>query len=151
MLISHFDVTRSMDGDRGQLRDVLDIDRLWRLIGEVTSDSPELDPRLIQSIMSGLDYYVARRSEAGRVIGAVSIMDCTRGLAKIDSLAVDPESQRRGTGQKLAERALYHCVEGDFSTVTVAAMPSSKKIFERLGFEVFEAYDTGNFSMFRDL
>jgi len=150
MLINRFDIAKPIN-DEGQLRDILGINRLWRLIGDDDFDRPELDLGIVQAVMIGLDYYVARWRMGGRIIGAVSIMDCTRGLAKIDSLAVDPENQRNGVGQGLAERALEHCVEGDFSTVTVTAMPSSKKIFERLGFEVFEAYDTGNFSMFRDL
>lgn len=89
-------------------------------------------------------------------------MDCTlrnrrinndsSKIAKIDSLAVDPNHHRSKAryGSQLAQAAVKFCWENEYNTILTTAMPSSRGLFERIGFEVYETHDSGNVSMFLD-
>lgn len=102
-------------------------------------------------MMAGLDYLVLREDKNQAVVGAVSVMDCKRGIAKIESLAVDELFRGRGNGSKLAGAAVQHCSDQGYSTIHTIAMPSSYRIFDKLGFDVDTKYDSGNMHMSIDL
>ena len=86
MVIEQLDMdTPLMPGDT-RTDDVLAIHDLWRQIGDDNTDALHGDSEGLRALMSGLDYLVSREQNLARVIGAISIMDCGRGLAKIDSL-----------------------------------------------------------------
>ena len=145
MYIEHLDVDQPLAGNPQLAEDILALARLWRQIG----NHPEDDPESLQSCMRGLEYYVSR-SPSAELIGAVSIMDCKRGLAKIDSLAVLPQYQGRGHGRALVRAAISHCFDRGTTQIMTTALPAAQPVFASLGFETFEMYETGNASMFLD-
>lgn len=151
MLIHPLDMETSLKTNDRRIADIQAVHALWQDIGENNTAHIADDPELLRSVMAGLDYLVLRREQVSPVVGAVSIMDCMRGLAKIDSLAINRMHRGKGYGAQLARRAVEHCVERQYETVMVTAMPSSRRIFDSLGFEPFETHDSGNTTMFLDL
>lgn len=155
MSIERFDMDTPLAiNDISRRQDVDTIIQLWKQIGDNSSEHIEHDTEFMRSMMTGLEYTVARKpiADKDRVIGAISIMDCRVNLAKIDSLAVSPEYQRspQKYGSSLAAAAVNLCWEQGFEQITTIAMPSSRKVFSRLGFEIDEIYDSGNALMFLD-
>lgn len=65
-------------------------------------------------------------------------------------IVISPEYQRapQKYGSRLAAAAVDLCWKQGFEQITTLAMPSSRKIFSRLGFEVDKTYDSGNALMF---
>lgn len=110
MAVEIFDMETPLGSDKNRADDVVAIADLWRQIGDDNTSSIIDDPELLRSLMAGLDYLVLRHPETTRPLGAVSVMNCRRNLAKIDSLAVHPEHQHQGHGHTLAESAIRHCV-----------------------------------------
>ena len=151
MVIEQFDMDTLLAPGDTRTDDVLAIHDLWRQIGDDNTDALHGDSEGLRVLMSGLDYLVSREQNLARVIGAISIMDCGRGLAKIDSLAVHPDYRHRGLGLALARGAIEHCVARGYAEITTTAMPSSQALFTRLGFETYEVHTTGNASMFFDI
>jgi N-acetylglutamate synthase-like GNAT family acetyltransferase len=146
MAIEAFDMSRLLTGDSAFGDDLLAIARLWAQIGGPL----QKDPEALQQSMKGLDYFVARHRTKQRIIGAVSVMDCREGLAKIDSLAVAHTHQGRGYGYALVQTAVRHCFQNDFELITVLATPASQGVFGACGFEVDEVHRTGNATMYLD-
>lgn len=137
MTIEQFDMSQKLDADRA--RDVLAISDLWRQIptdAEMVLDDAQ-DPETLRRLMAGLDYFV-KRDDGLWVIGAVSVMMCGSGLAKIDSLAVKPEHQGKGHGRELARRAVVYCDEARCVEIVTRAMPAAQPIFSQLGFRTIE-------------
>ncbi len=151
MSIEAFDMSTPLAPKDARTNDVLAIHRLWRQICDDNTEYIDNDPCLLQGAMSGLDYLVLRERRLPRILGAVSVMDCGQVLAKIDSLAVDPEYHRLGYGHALAESAIQLCSDNEKETIIVTAMPSSEKLFTDFGFEAYEVHDTGNVTMFLDI
>lgn len=151
MAIEYFDMDTPLAPSDARADDILAIHDLWGQIGDDNADALLGDPEGLRTILAGLDYLVLRRDDTPHIIGAVSVMDCQRGLAKIDSLAVHPAHHRHGYGRQLVERALKHCKDSRFDTVTATAMPSSLQLFESCGFEPYERHESGNTTVFLDL
>lgn len=159
MYIELFDMDKPFSTqDVDHNKDIEDISHLWKLVGDYQDRALRYGrAEELRALMSGLDYLVLRPSRKKQIVGTVSIMNCTPNqskleLAKIDSLAVHPDYQGKSTrnGSKLAQAAVELCWQKGYREITVIAMPSSQGIFQRLGFESFEAYDSGNVSMFLD-
>lgn len=151
MFIQPLDMETSLRANDPRVTDIRAVHALWKDIGDDNTGYIADNPELLRAVMSGLDYLVLRADEMSPVVGAVSVMNCTSGLAKIDSLAVDRLHRGRRYGSKLAGRAVEHCVQREYDSITVTAMPSSRQIFDSLGFEVYETHDSGNTTMFLDL
>lgn len=151
MTIELFDMTTPLGVSDARTADILAVSELWNSIGDSNTEAIAHNPETLRGLMDGLDYLVMRDTDSPRLVGAVSVMDCQRGLAKIDSLAVMSEFQGQGRGRRLACAALQHCTDNGFKEVATVAMPSSQRLFTSLGFEIFEMYDSGNASMFKDL
>lgn len=155
MIIGRFNMDTPLATlDANRRHDIDTIVSLWKQIGGGNTEQVEHDTEFMRSIMSGLEYIVAREpiDDRQKIVGAVSVIDCSNRLAKIDSLAVSPDYQRssRRYGSKLAETAVDLCWSQGFKQITALAMPSSRKIFSRLGFEPENVYDSGNALMFLD-
>ena len=151
MLIESLDMNTPLRIDDARAVDIQAIRDLWQSIGDDNTSAIRSDAELLRTLMSGLDYFVLRRNVGLRVIGAVSVMDCTRNLAKIDSLAVHYEHQGNGYGRELAKRAVDHCVDNGYHGIITTALPSSQRIFTGLGFETCDVHRSGNATMFLDI
>jgi|GEM_PF-6620138 len=150
MAIEEFDMTQQLDAQR--TRDVLAISELWKQIptnAEMVLDGSK-DPETLRRLMAGLDYFV-KRDDGLWVIGAVSVMMCGFGLAKIDSLAVDPEYRGQGYGTELARRAVVYCDEVGCDEIETRVTPAAQPIFSQLGFSTIESEASGNATMYLGL
>ena len=150
MSITPFDIETPLKRGDSRAEDIVAISDLWQQIGDGNIDAIVHDPETLRSVMAGLDYLVLR-DDSCRLIGAVSVLDCGRNLAKIDSLAVHPEHQRQGHGYQLARSAVKHCVTHGHEQIITHAKPAAQKLFNSLGFETYEVNKTGNATMFLDL
>ena len=151
MAIELFDMSTPLTNGNPRAGDIQAIESLWRLIDNDNPGHMDENPEMLRLLMSNLDYLVLRNDKQS-VIGAVSIADCSKNkyglnLAEIASLAVHPDYQRKRYGSKLAASAVHLCWEKGYQEIITTAMPSSKGIFERLGFKVYETYESGNASM----
>lgn len=138
-------MTQTTVGNPAVEADVTAIMKLWR---QIADDEPSVDTETSRMIMEGLGYHVVRSN--GQIVGAVSVMDCTRGLAKLDSLAVYPEHRGRGYGTKLASAAIKYAFANGSQSVLTLALPAAQSIFKSLGFKDIEVYDSGNALMVLD-
>lgn len=148
MSVEVFDMETPLGFADTRTHDVEQIRELWSQINILGNKAHRRSPEELRVLMSGLDYLVIRKPQTTRIIGAVSILDCNRGLAKVDTLAVAPAEHRRGHGRTLAQSAIKHCVDRGYKNITTTAMPSSKNLFASCGFEAYEAHDSGNTTMF---
>lgn len=150
MHISAFDMETPLNTADPRAEDIFAISDLWRQIGDDNLDAIAHNPETLRSAMAGLDYLVLR-DNSPRLIGAVSVLDCRRKLAKIDSLAVHPEHQGQGYGYELARSAVKHCVAHGHKQIITHAKPAAQNLFGTLGFETYEVHETGNATMFLEL
>lgn len=150
MSITLFDMETPLNAADPRTEDIFAISGLWRQIGDDNIDAITHDPETLRSVMAGLDYLVLR-NDSPRLIGAVSVLNCGQGLAKIDSLAVHPEHQGQGYGYELARSAVKHCVTHGHEQIITHAKPAAQHLFDSLGFETYEVHETGNATMFLDL
>ncbi len=151
MSVEIFDMETPLNHADSRAQDVLQITELWSQINVLGNRIHKLPPEEIRTLMSGLDYLVIRKPTTTQIIGALSVLDCNRGLAKFDTLAIAPAEQRRGYGRTLTQSAIEHCADSGYKNITTTAMPSSKKLLASLGFEAYQTHDSGNTSMFLKL
>lgn len=147
MSIESFDMATTTVGNPQMARDVESVRDLWLTVG---GERGVIDTELARQIMEGLDYFVKRDEDTGRIIGALSLLWCGKDLVKIDSVAVDPAFRGNGYATKLTQHALAHAFDTGATTAVANALPAYQGVLERLGFETQEVYDTGNATMYLD-
>jgi GNAT superfamily N-acetyltransferase len=157
MSIERLDMSRDIKEDSDYIHDVEDTYALWyEITKQVKPRARPLilpPPAAIEYSMRGLDHFV-ERANSPCIIGAVALLSVQRpdvNMMKIDTIAVHPDYQRRGIARSLAERSVEYAKETGHTQLISHALPTSRHLFETLGFEPYEENTKGAMGMFLDL
>ncbi|MEO1202288.1 MAG: GNAT family N-acetyltransferase [Pseudomonadota bacterium] len=77
------------------------------------------------------DYRVCEEGE--RVVGAFGLAATSASVSELNWILIDPETQGRGIGARMLERAIEECLRSGAATLRIAASHKSAPFFERFG------------------
>lgn len=109
-----------------------DAEQISRLV-DLGVQEGQLLPRAPEAIRASINDWVVAE-DAGRVIGAGSLLHMTSALAEVRSLVIAPEYRKYGLGGKIVQALVEEAKERGIPTVF--ALTRAVKFFDRLEFVV---------------
>ncbi len=101
------------------------------------------------------EIHLAAFDAHGRLVGYLNLSPLANGYVKMRQVAVAPEAQRRGIGQKLVAESEQLAKELGFSVMTLHAREPAVPFYAKMGYQIigdrFEEVTIPHFKMERKL